>query len=86
MQDLGPLPRDAHPAPTPFGHSAPDDPGRNSTTITERISWEVCPRCGGPAAVGWVDGTAVEFDCLRGCELPEKRIRDTPWRGQSVIL
>ena len=47
--------------------------------MSERVTWEVCPRCGGVAAVGWarVPGTGgasgecrpVEFDCLTGCEV-----------------
>jgi hypothetical protein len=47
--------------------------------MSERVTWEVCPRCGGVAAVGWsrVPGTSgasdecrpVEFDCLSGCQV-----------------
>ena len=46
---------------------------------SSRITWERCPQCGGPAAVGWrAVGTcpslplveyAVEFDCRAGCNL-----------------
>jgi hypothetical protein len=47
--------------------------------MSERVTWEVCPRCGCAAAVGWArlpgaggapDGCVpVEFDCLAGCEV-----------------
>ena len=47
--------------------------------MSERVTWEVCPRCGGVAAVGWalvpgIDGAAgecgpVEFDCSSGCQI-----------------
>jgi hypothetical protein len=47
--------------------------------VSERVSWEVCPRCGSLAAVGWapvsvaadVAGTSrpVEFDCIAGCQV-----------------
>lgn len=37
----------------------------------ERITWELCPRCGERAAVGWREvgrfTDAVEFDCANGC-------------------
>jgi hypothetical protein len=45
--------------------------------VSERVTWEACPCCSGPAAVGWtrvhlVAGppreTPVEFDCPRGCQ------------------
>jgi hypothetical protein len=50
--------------------------------MSDLITWEVCPRCGGRAAVGWriadppaggpqpgfpLVGTADEFDCTSGC-------------------
>ena len=48
--------------------------------MSERVTWEVCPRCADDAAVGWAgDGGAaadpttcrpVEFDCLAGCSVP----------------
>ncbi|WP_448625645.1 hypothetical protein [Geodermatophilus sp. URMC 64] len=38
--------------------------------MSERVTWETCPRCGRSAAVGWVDGRAVEVDCPGGCALP----------------
>ena len=35
----------------------------------ERVTWEVCPRCGLSAAVGWRDGALVVVDCPGGCRL-----------------
>jgi hypothetical protein len=47
--------------------------------MSERVTWEVCLRCGGQAAVGWVailpaDGALsgyrpIEFDCHAGCQV-----------------
>jgi hypothetical protein len=47
--------------------------------VSERVTWEMCLRCGGLAAVGWarVPGTGgaqdecrpVEFDCRAGCQV-----------------
>jgi hypothetical protein len=37
--------------------------------MTERITWDTCPECGRYAAVGWLDGIPVGFDCPRGCQL-----------------
>jgi hypothetical protein len=47
--------------------------------MSERVTWEVCPRCGAVAAVGWaaVPGAGsgpcasvpVEFDCPTGCQV-----------------
>jgi hypothetical protein len=47
--------------------------------MSERVTWEVCLRCGGRAAVGWspvlaVGGSrsgyrAIEFDCRAGCQV-----------------
>ncbi|CCH87439.1 conserved protein of unknown function [Modestobacter italicus] len=34
------------------------------------VTWETCPGCGRPAALGWLDGDPVQFDCPRGCRLP----------------
>jgi len=36
---------------------------------SERITWEDCPACGGPVAVGWLDGHPSEVDCAGGCRL-----------------
>ncbi|MCW2537620.1 MAG: uncharacterized protein JWQ26_3319 [Modestobacter sp.] len=37
--------------------------------MSERVTWDTCPSCGHSAAVGWIDGNPVEFDCLGGCSL-----------------
>jgi hypothetical protein len=42
--------------------------------MSERVTWETCPACGRPAAVGWFDGDPVEFDCPRGCSLPTREM------------
>jgi hypothetical protein len=39
---------------------------------SERITWEACPHCGLTAAVGWLDGMPVEFDCTAGCAPTEQ--------------
>jgi hypothetical protein len=36
---------------------------------SERVTWEDCPTCRRAAAVGWVNGRPVEFDCPGGCRL-----------------
>jgi hypothetical protein len=45
--------------------------------VSERVTWEDCPRCGGSAAVGWAAVSPVagrprdmpvEFDCPDGCQ------------------
>lgn len=35
------------------------------------VTWEACPDCAAPAALGWVGRTVVEIDCVSGCELPD---------------
>ena len=46
--------------------------------MSERVTWEVCLRCGERAAVGWVPVMPtgapcgyrpVEFDCRAGCQV-----------------
>jgi hypothetical protein len=47
--------------------------------VSDRVTWERCPRCAGRAAIGWVGvpGTGteaagevpVEFDCAAGCSV-----------------
>jgi hypothetical protein len=61
---------------------------------SDRITWETCPVCGRPAAVGWLDVQAAEFDCTAGClpsiaqvrELCERRSHALDWitRRQPV--
>jgi len=42
--------------------------------MSDAITWWVCPRCGEPAALGWVDGRFAEIDCSAGCELSEEQL------------
>lgn len=42
---------------------------------SERVTWETCPSCGRIAAVGWLDGHAIELDCTGGCYLSEEQVR-----------
>jgi hypothetical protein len=45
--------------------------------VSDRVTWELCPRCGARAAVGWAAATSgggepapdalVEYDCPTGC-------------------
>ena len=42
---------------------------------SERVTWEDCPTCQRAAAVGWVDGQIIEFDCPRGCCLSAKQVQ-----------
>jgi hypothetical protein len=42
--------------------------------MSERVTWEVCLRCGERAAVGWAPVLPtgyrpVEFDCRTGCHV-----------------
>ena len=59
--------------------------------MSDRITWQPCPRCGSRSAVGWesvpgVDGdpahdVPVEFDCMRGCPLDRADLRR--WLGSE---
>jgi hypothetical protein len=42
--------------------------------MSERVTWEICPNCGRTAAVGWLDGNLVEFDCTGGCRLSAAQV------------
>ena len=42
--------------------------------MSESVTWETCPTCERPAAVGWLDGNPVEFDCPAGCHLDRKQL------------
>ena len=54
--------------------------------MSERVTWEQCPRCGSSAAVGWVTvgwtgGTGAEevpeeYDCPSGCQLDPDELRE----------
>lgn len=39
--------------------------------LSEKVTWETCPGCGGRVALGWVGRTVMEIDCAAGCELTE---------------
>jgi len=43
-------------------------------TMSDSVTWETCPTCERPAAVGWLDGSPVEFDCTAGCDLDPKQL------------
>ncbi|MGY1809697.1 hypothetical protein ACI8AF_20215 [Blastococcus sp. SYSU D00669] len=53
--------------------------------MSDRVTWEPCPRCGGTAAVGWAPDTGdaagpasevpVEFDCTSGCSVTPAELR-----------
>jgi len=42
--------------------------------MSESVTWETCPTCERPAAVGWVEDSPVEFDCPAGCDLDPKQL------------
>jgi hypothetical protein len=48
--------------------------------VSERITWESCPNCGGMAAVGWTDEEPIEFDCVLECRLTEQQ--QAAWRRE----
>src|SRR5687768_10012807 len=55
--------------------------------MTERITWDTCPECGRYAAVGWLDGIPVGFDCPRGCQLTAGEFaRREPMIGGPCLL
>lgn len=51
--------------------------------MSDSITWETCPSCRRPAAVGWLNGVAVEFDCPAGCSLTGDQIRAFADRRRS---
>ena len=42
--------------------------------VSEWVTWEDCPHCRRPAAVGWMKGRPTEFDCPRGCRLSAEQV------------
>lgn len=62
--------------------------GRGWTPMaSERITWEDCPCCGRAAAVGWLDGVAMMFDCPGECRPTEQevaRLRRLPGSSSPV--
>src|SRR5438445_11830388 len=49
-------------------------PGGTLMDPSERVTWEDCPNCGRPAAVGWLNGHPIEFDCPAGCSLNKVQV------------
>jgi hypothetical protein len=52
--------------------------------VSERVTWETCPGCRRPAAVGWMDGDPVEFDCPRECTLSAGELRAAFMPGRRL--
>jgi hypothetical protein len=48
---------------------------KSGGTVSDRVTWEACPRCGRTAALGWVDEHPVEFDCTTGCRHERRLLR-----------
>ncbi|NYJ07186.1 hypothetical protein [Petropleomorpha daqingensis] len=54
--------------------------------MSDRVTWEKCPKCGAPAAVGWttvawasgepVEDEPTEIDCTSGCQLNSDEVQD----------
>jgi hypothetical protein len=42
--------------------------------MSDAVTWWVCPRCGGPAALGWEERRVAEIDCSGGCPLTEEHL------------
>jgi hypothetical protein len=42
--------------------------------MSESVTWETCPTCERPAAVGWLQGKPVEFDCPAECRLEPEQL------------
>jgi hypothetical protein len=53
--------------------------------MSERITWEDCPSCARAAAVGWLDGEAVEFDCPSLCWVTLSEIRAIFRRRRGMV-
>jgi hypothetical protein len=70
--------RTVTPSPRSSSRCASDIPSAEGS-MSEYVTWEVCPRCGLLAALGWVNVGGirgglpqilpVEFDCPSGCRL-----------------
>jgi hypothetical protein len=72
---------DSNRSPTMRG---PTGRGRGVRVLSERVTWETCPGCRRPAAVGWVDGDPVGFDCPRECTLSAGELRAAFMPGRRV--
>ena len=53
--------------------------------MSDWVTWEVCPRCGLTAAVGWIGAEPVEVDCTKGCELTAAEVGAFADRQRSVL-
>ena len=53
--------------------------------MSESISWETCPICLRPAAVGWRNGRPVEFDCPARCRLDLTQLSAFAERRRPVV-
>jgi hypothetical protein len=49
--------------------------GKSHDEGNERVTWEDCPNCPRAAAVGWLNGRPVEYDCPRGCCLNAEQVQ-----------
>jgi len=54
--------------------------------MSERVTWEECPTCRRLAALAWVNGVPVEFDCPSGCRLTRSRMASVfaSWPGAGL--
>jgi hypothetical protein len=53
------------------------------------VTWEACPACDGPVALGWVGQTVAEIDCAGGCRLTDalrEAVRRTATRPAAEHL
>ena len=53
--------------------------------MSEVITWETCPTCRRYAALGWLDGFPVEFDCPGGCRLSMNQLRAFAIRRRPAV-
>jgi hypothetical protein len=55
--------------------------------LSDGVTWEDCPNCQRVAAVGWLDGQVLAFDCPAGCCLSaEQRRLFAARRGRAPVL
>ena len=73
--DRVPVPADAATVDPRTAEIDHEDGEATRVEPSERVTWEDCPNCRRAAAVGWVDGQPVEFDCPRGCHLSAEQVR-----------
>ena len=56
---------------------------REHNAMSDRVTWETCPRCGTLAALGWHSGTLVQVDCPRGCSVTAADVARTAPRRRT---